>query len=137
MIFLIGRRFPSIRVKDKKTKKKETKTIDISKEEYSNTVGSCAQPVSAIYGTLDNSEKLSNIYENGHIILRQQQRQNSNSKWKRICKESKPVLAVILVSFVVFITAGAILLYQSRKSWFFDSQVVFQPDTWRSCWKCI
>ena len=94
------------------------KTIDynVSKEEYST--GSCAQPVSAIYGTLDNSEKLSNIYENGHIILRQQQRQNSNSKWKRICKESKPVLAVILVSFVVFITAGAILLYQSRKSWF-------------------
>ena len=115
--------------------KKETKTIDISKEEYSNTVGSCAQPVSAIYGTLDN-DKLSNIYENGHIILRQQQQRNS--KWKRICSESKPVLAVIFVSLVVFITAGAILLYQSRKSLFFDdSQVDFQTQEWRSCWKCI
>ena len=121
---ITGRRFPSIRVKDKKAKKKETK--DVSKEEYSNTVGSCAQPVSAIYGTLDN-DKLSNIYENGHIILRQQQQQNS--KWKRICSESKPVLAVIFVSLVVFITAGAILLYQSRKSLFFDdSQVDFQTQ---------
>ena len=42
------------------------------------------------------------------------------------------------MSLVVFITAGAILLYQSRKSLFFDdSQVDFQTQEWRSCWKCI
>ena len=130
-LYTIGRRFPSIRVKDKKAKKKEeVNTLDYNVSNIEYNSGSCARPVSAIYGTLEHPEKLSNIYENGHIILRQQRRQTS--KWRRICKESKPVLAVIVVSLAVFITAGSILLYQSRKS-FFNLIVKHSFSDIRSC----
>ena len=108
----MGRRFPSIRVKDKKAKKKKDASNCI---EYSNTVGSCARPVSAIYGTLDyNSSEKANIYENGHIILRQ--RQKSQQNWFQKCCCQKPaLLTVIILSFAVFLTAGGVLLYQSCK----------------------
>ena len=77
--YTMGRRFPSIRLKSK-DKKDAKKILAFSASdkavEVNGAKGSCVRAASAIYG--DEPSKLddfeSNIYENGHIVMKNDDR---------------------------------------------------------------
>ena len=119
-IYTIGRRFPSIRVKSKEKKKEKKKSFyQKSKDKKLNvetSKGSCARPVEAIYGTLSEDHQLeSNIYENGHIVMKHE---TESLKCQKICCGKKPsqcLMIVIIVSVIIFILTGSFLLLSSGK----------------------
>ncbi len=118
-LYTIGRRFPSIRVKrdDKKDQKRDAA---LSK----NQVGSSVMAVTAIYGEIHKQKTLkpppvqgfgpeSNIYENGYIVMKKQAKKKC--KCCSLTQSSKYMLAIVLLSVIVFLGTGSTLLYTSRE----------------------
>ena len=115
----MGRRFPSIRLKskDKKDSKKHaTSCTTIDKAvKVNETKGSCAKAVSAIYGdpatdatSLDGDFE-SNIYENGHIVIKQDL-QRGTFKFCGAKKTRQYLVVIVILSVIIFILTGASLL---------------------------
>ena len=123
-LYTVGRRFPSIRVKskDRKDAKKELYATPDKSINRPLESGSCARPVAAIYGTITNefqskmSLPESNIYENERIILQQ----NNKTRWCKKPKTSHVLLSVMILSVIIFLSAGAILLYKPSKYTLWD-----------------
>lgn len=121
-LYTIGRRFPSIRVKGKKEEKK-AKILKDSAAEVNHQTGSCVKAVTAIYAyhgkSIEDQHDLeeSNIYENGHIVIKQQKGQRPRPACclcqfvKR--RKSTILLFVMVMSVLSFILTGGWLLYTS------------------------
>ena len=92
--------------------------------------GSFPRPVAAIYAPTDFQSKLdlgldgpeSNIYENERIILGKYKKPiwwpvAGIRRFKKP-KTSHVLIAVMIISVIVFLSAGAILIYKPSKSFF-------------------
>lgn len=121
-LYTIGRRFPSIRIKGKKEGKKKAINQQDTEIEVNHQSGSCVTAVTAIYAYHEKNsqyteENNSNIYENGHIVLKQEKKQQNKSSCC-LCqflkaKKSKILLFIMVVSVISFVMTGGWLLYVS------------------------
>ena len=124
----MGRRFPSIRLKSK-DKKDAKKILAFSASdkavEVNGAKGSCVRAASAIYGDgppkLDDFE--SNIYENGHIVMKND---DSTAKSGKCCCNGGKIpkqclIGTVVLSVIVFIFTGASLLITKGTGQIFSS----------------
>ena len=137
-LYTVGRRFPSIRSVKSKNRKEAKKDLYAKPDKgimnKSNESGSFPRPVAAIYApttTNDFQSKLdlgldggpeSNIYENERIILGKYKKPiwwpvAGIRRFKKP-KTSHVLIAVMIISVIVFLSAGAILIYKPSKSLF-------------------
>ena len=137
-LYTVGRRFPSIRSVKSKNRKEAKKDLYAKPDKCimnkSNESGSFPRPVAAIYATTttnDFQSKLdlgldggpeSNIYENERIILGKYKKPiwwpvAGIRRFKKP-KTSHVLIAVMIISVIVFLSAGAILIYKPSKSLF-------------------
>ena len=137
-LYTVGRRFPSIRSVKSKNRKEAKKDLYAKPDKgimnKSNESGSFPRPVAAIYApttTNDFQSKLdlgldggpeSNIYENERIILGKYKKPiwwpvAGIRRFKKP-KTSHVLIAVMIISVIVFLSAGAILIYKPSKSFF-------------------
>ena len=137
-LYTVGRRFPSIRSVKSKNRKEAKKDLYAKPDKgimnKSNESGSFPRPVAAIYApttTNDFQSKLdlgldggpeSNIYENERIILGKYKKPIwwpvvGMRRFKKP-KTSHVLIAVMIISVIVFLSAGAILIYKPSKSFF-------------------
>lgn len=100
VIYTIGRRFPSIRINAKKKKMDKSTKVDCEN-------GSCVRSVVALYA---GEKSDGNIYENGHIVIKQKEEERRIRQFK--CGK-KTFLAVVVLSVMVFLITGAFLLFSS------------------------
>ena len=136
-LYTVGRRFPSIRSVKSKNRKEAKKDLYAKPDKgimnKANESGSFPRPVAAIYAptTSDFQSKLdlgldggpeSNIYENERIILGKYKKPIwwpvvGMRRFKKP-KTSHVLIAVMIISVIVFLSAGAILIYKPSKSFF-------------------